>query len=191
VRLFVALNLPADLRERIDAEVMEPLRTRVPGVRWVRPETLHVTLAYLGERSDAEAREAAAAVRDLAGRRVAPQVMLRGIGVFPNADRPRVVWLGIVDPAPVRELHRAFERERARLGLPAEGRAYHPHVTLGRVPPDAEAAAREPLAEVAAAVSFEATVTLPSVDLMHSEQTPTGARYTALAVAALGHTETA
>ncbi len=56
MRLFVALNLPPELRMRIADEVIAPLGERLPRVRWVRPETLHVTLAFLGERSDAEAR---------------------------------------------------------------------------------------------------------------------------------------
>ena len=53
MRLFIALNLPGELKARLAAEVLGPLRARLPGVRWVREETLHVTLLFLGERGDA------------------------------------------------------------------------------------------------------------------------------------------
>ena len=189
MRLFVALNLPDAVRERIDAEVLTPLRGRLPGVRWVRPESLHVTLAFLGERSEAEAREAHAAVRDAAGTRGPLQVALTGLGVFPAPDRPKVLWLGLADPAPVRELHRAFERTRARLGVPAEGRAYHPHVTLGRVPPTVEADVQRDLDTALAGLSFTADVTLESLDLMRSQPGQAGPRYTTLLAAPLNRME--
>ncbi len=189
MRLFVALNLPDAVRQRIDAEVLTPLRGRLPGVRWVRPESLHVTLAFLGERSEAEAREAHAAVRDAAGSRDPLHVTLTGLGVFPAPDRPKVLWLGLADPAPVRELHRAFERTRARLGVPAEGRAYHPHVTLGRVPAPAEADVQRGLAAALEGLSFTAEVTLESLDLMRSQPGPVGPRYATLLAAPLARVE--
>lgn len=58
VRLFIALNLTAELRARIATNVLTPLRAQLPGVRWVREEMLHVTLAFLGELGEAEVREA-------------------------------------------------------------------------------------------------------------------------------------
>lgn len=189
MRLFVALNIPDAERERIAAEVLDPLRERLPAVRWVRPETLHVTLAFLGERSDAELREAHTVVREVAATRAPIRVRLSGLGVFPDAERPRVLWLGVADPAPVRELHRVFERERARLGVPAEGRAYHPHVTLGRVQHPNDAALLAALGPALAGIRFEATVTLPSLDLMRSEAVPAGVRYTTLLAAALSRPE--
>lgn len=176
MRLFVALNLPDDVRARIDAELLEPLRSSTRGVRWVRPEMLHVTLAFLGERSDTEAREASRVVDDLARGRAPLRVTLRGLGAFPSVDRPRVVWLGLDDPTSVRQLHRAFERERARLGVPAEGRAYHPHVTLGRVPGESPTLTAA-LAQGLPLHDFQADVTLASVDLMRSETTPAGLHY--------------
>lgn len=181
MRLFVALNLPGAARERIATELLSPLAEQVPGVRWVLADTLHVTLAFLGERTEAEARDAERMLRELADGRAAPTVTLRGLGVFPDVEQPRVVWLGIEKPADVRTLHRAFERERARLGLAAEGRAYHPHVTLGRVPPEIAPTAAAPLAKALERSEFEMKVQLASLDLMVSELTPAGPRYTVLA----------
>ena len=86
----------------------------------------------------------------------------------------------------MRQLHRAFERARARLGVPAEGRAYHPHVTLGRVPPEQATRVNDALSPLLANTEFSAQATLPSVDLMRSELTPSGSRYTVLSAAPLG-----
>lgn len=189
MRLFVALNLPADVRRRIADDVLAPLRAALRGVRWAQADSLHVTLAFLGERSPQESQDARDAVAELASGRGPVEVALQGLGVFPAEDRPRVLWLGLREVAPVRELHRAFERHRARLGVPAEGRAYHPHVTLGRVPPEAESDVKAGLADALARVQFEASATLDAVDLMQSEVTATGPRYTTLYKAILTRAE--
>ena len=180
VRVFVALNLDDALRARIETELLEPLREMVPGVRWTPRENLHVTLAFLGDRSPQEVRDVEHVLRDVAADRTAFDVRLSGLGVFPNASKPRVVWLGLEDPSYVRALHRSFERERGRLGVAAEGRAYHPHVTLGRVTGAGDGPTRAGLARALSTVNFEATVRLTSVDLMQSDLTPAGSRYTRL-----------
>ena len=185
MRVFVALNLDDALRARIDEELLAPLRQQVPGVRWVPRENLHVTLAFRGDRSPQEVKDVEQVLRDVAAERTAFDVRLSGLGVFPNASRPRVVWLGLEDPSYVRALHRSFERERGRLGVAAEGRAYHPHVTLGRVTGAGDGATRAGLAQALSTVKFEATVRLRSVDLMQSDTTPTGSRYTRLAAVPL------
>ena len=189
MRLFIALNLPAELRARIADDVLTPLRAQLPGVRWVREETLHITLAFLGERGEAEAREAHAVVQEVAASHDPFRVSLTGLGVFPSPARPRVVCLGLADPAAVHELYRDLERERARLGIPVEERAYHPHVTLGRVPPHSGREVRDTLAPALKAVQFEAPVTFSSLDLMRSELTPKGPRYTVMLVAPLTRPE--
>ncbi|CAA9321155.1 MAG: 2'-5' RNA ligase [uncultured Chloroflexia bacterium] len=189
MRLFIALNLPAELRARIATDVLAPLRAQLPGVRWVREETMHITLAFLGERSAAAAHEAHAAVQKIAASRHPFGVSLTGLGVFPSPARPRVVWLGLADAAPMHELYGALGRDRVRLELPAEERAYHPHVTLGRVPPHAGREVSARLAPALSAVQFEALVTFSSLDLMHSELTPKGPRYTTLLAALLTRLE--
>ncbi|CAA9578887.1 MAG: 2'-5' RNA ligase [uncultured Truepera sp.] len=186
MRLFIALNLPTELRACIATDVLAPLRAQLPNVRWVDKETLHITLAFLGERSEAEAREAHTVVHEMAATQELFKVSLTGLGVFPSPARPRVVWLGLTDSAPVHALYRVFKRKRARLGVLAEERrAYHPHVTLGRVPPYAGGEARDILVPALAKLEFEAPVTFRSLDLMSSELTPKGARYTVLLAAPL------
>lgn len=131
-----------------------------------------MTLLFLGERNEAETHEAQAVVREVAATHEPFKASLAGLGAFPVPARPRVVWLGLEDSPPVQKLHRALRREHDRLGMPRENRAYRPHVTLGRVPPTAEADTHKALHPALATVRFEAPVTFSSVDL-YTERTDT------------------
>src|ERR1700740_2263337 len=90
MRLFVALEIPAAVRENL-AALLNSLRGVSPQTRWVRPENLHVTLKFIGEMAEAKL---AAVHNALAGVRSKQQVALdfRGLGFFPNAKHPRVFW---------------------------------------------------------------------------------------------------
>lgn len=175
MRLFIALNLPDDLREAIHAATA-PLRTIAPGARWTGAEKLHLTMKFLGERSQ-ELVDALVPPLDAVGARHRPMdVRIEGLGAFPNARRPRIVWAGIVGTPALVALQRDVDDACARLGIEREARPFHPHVTLARIGPrvphgDAQALLRErdPLALRGAAV-------VRSVDLMQS----VGGKYVAL-----------
>lgn len=135
-RLFVAVNLSlattrkiADVVSRLQRSGDKELR-----VAWVPPQNLHVTLKFLGW-THAETLDA---VRD----RVEEQTKGRkgfdlgakGVGAFPNTRNARVVWVGVQDPSgTLGRLAKDIEAAMTKLGFEAEGRAYHPHVTIGRV----------------------------------------------------------
>ena len=184
MRLFIALNFSRDLRERIATDVLTPLRTLLPDVRWVQAETLHVTLLFLEKRSHAEAEEAKAVLQKVAVLQEPFTASLTGLGVFPNPARPRVLWLG-VESAAILELHRVLRREHARLGTPLEERAFSPHITLGRVPPRAKAPAPRALTQALFELHFTAPVRFGSVELMKSELAPRRPHYTVLFTAPL------
>ncbi len=114
MRLFIALNIPSDLRARIARDVLTPLQAQLPGARWVQSETLHVTLPFLRERSHAEAEEAKAVLQEVATTQEPFSASLSGPGVFRPA-RPRVIWLGLKGLVPIL-LHCALEREHDQLG---------------------------------------------------------------------------
>lgn len=105
--------------------------------------------------------------------------------MFPNPARPRVVWSG-VEPDPRLELlHHDVEEAFARLGVPVEGRAFHPHITLARVKRPLDATRRGALRRALAEFTFEEECTVSSVDLMHSTLTQRGPTYRCLASAHL------
>jgi 2'-5' RNA ligase len=185
VRLFIAVNLPPDLRQRI-WDAAEPLRAARYPVRWVTPDGIHVTLKFLGEVGpDREAEIVASMGTAVQGAKTF-ELPLGGFGAFPAARRPRVLWAGC-DPVPPLELlqHR-MEQEMERLGFPVEGRAFHPHVTLGRVQRDARPGAFEDLEERLNRLAFSGTTMVESVDLMESRLAREGAQYTRRQAVPLG-----
>lgn len=175
MRLFVAVNLPDDVRRAIGAAT-EPLRRAGLPVKWVDPAGLHLTLKFLGDMEAARLPPMRDALeRACAGARTFP-LPLGGFGAFPTPDRARVVWLGCDPVPPLELLQHGVEREFASLGFPVEGRPFRPHVTLGRARDDARAGLRG-LAPLLAEAAFADTVQVASVELMESALTPAGARY--------------
>ena len=130
VRIFVALDIPADVRGRI-AELIRALVPSCPKARWVRTEGMHVTLKFIGE-TPAEKVER---IRDALGK-IAPvgplELHFRNVGFFPNARRPRVFWTGIEASPNLAPLAAAVEAQLAPLGIPREEREFKPHLTLAR-----------------------------------------------------------
>jgi 2'-5' RNA ligase len=90
MRLFVALDIDPDIRKRI-SEFRDQMRSLAPDVRWVGPETFHVTLQFLGETDKLD--EIRKALEQIRAARVS--LTFRGAGFFPNPKSPRVFWVGI------------------------------------------------------------------------------------------------
>lgn len=177
MRLFLAVNLPLDVREHL-WDVTAPLRDAEYPVRWVDPDGMHVTLKFLGEVAPPLETEIIGGMERAIDDTRAFQMIVRGFGVFPSSTRPRVVWAGC-EAAPTLELvQHAIEREMEPLGFPIEGRAFRPHVTLGRARRGAPARALRPLADDLESLEHSDGVVVTSVDLMQSTLTPKGARYT-------------
>lgn len=181
VRLFIALNLPGEVRDALHAGAA-PLREAVPcGIGWVKPEGLHLTLKFLGDVEEARVPAIVEAVRTVAAAHPVPRLVVQGVGAFPSLARPRVVWAGVEATPRLELLQHDAEGTLARLGFEVEGRPFRPHVTLGRVRAGGDAAATRPLAMAAAACVVAADVPVPTLDLMHSTLMPGGARHEAVA----------
>jgi 2'-5' RNA ligase len=132
MRLFVALNLPKKERDRIH-RAARTLRDQGLPVRWIDAEQYHLTLKFLGEvRSDRVERIEAILDRVATG---SPpfSVDLTGFGAFPTVRRPRVLWLGVEPTPALRCLKQDVEWALSDAGFDRETRAFHPHLTLGRV----------------------------------------------------------
>jgi len=188
LRLFVAIDLPEAVRDSLRRLQAELRRHDLPGLRWTRPEGVHLTLKFLGETpaSAVPAIEGALA-RAVTG--AAPlRLALGAPGTFGNRRGPRVLWVDVEgDLLPLQRLQSAVERELAAAGFPPEQRAFSPHLTLARVsqPPPPGLAERLSRALEAAATQrgeFPAT----EVVLMRSQLQPGGAVYSRVAVFPLG-----
>jgi RNA 2',3'-cyclic 3'-phosphodiesterase len=130
VRLFVALDIPAEVRRAI-GEMIARLRDVTRGARWVRAEGVHVTLKFIGEMP---ARQVAAIEEALREAHVAAPVEAKfhGAGFFPNERHPRVFWAGVEASPNLEELARDVDQRLSHLGIAAEAREFRPHLTLAR-----------------------------------------------------------
>lgn len=126
-RLFVAIELPDALRDRLVA-----LRADIPGASWSKPASMHLTLRFLGDGlSDGQLF---AVQQALNGVRAAPfKLVLRGVGRFPGGTRPaRVLWGGVSESEPLLALQTQIEAAVETVGFPP-GRGFSPHITLARL----------------------------------------------------------
>ena len=129
MRIFIALDIDDGIRERIQT-FMEGLRGFAPDAGWVRAESLHVTLKFIGEKPPASVDDIKKA---LVGVQSDPfEVVFRGYGSFPSPKAPRVFWVGIQAGPQLVELAAAVDTTTHSVGVPKEDHAYSPHLTLAR-----------------------------------------------------------
>jgi 2'-5' RNA ligase len=179
MRCFVAVNFPGELREEV-GKFTSSLVAVGRGVRWVRPENIHLTLKFLGNVDQKVLPELSAALDGALAGHPPFGLTVKGTGVFPPRGRPRVVWVDLAgDAAALAALQSAVEGVLEPLGFPREKRPFTPHLTVGRV--------RDPrrpgplAAAIAAAGEREwGRCVVERVHLMRSELFPTGPRYSIL-----------
>ena len=126
VRLFTAIDLPDEIRGSLLS-----LCRGVAGVRWVKPEQLHLTLRFIGGVT----RERCVAIRESLASLHAPSfpLSLRGVGSFPASGGARVLWTGVEPSVPLVSLRDRIEERVVAAGCEAEGRPFSPHITLARL----------------------------------------------------------
>jgi len=176
VRTFIAIEFDDAIRRRL-VQAQERLREAGCKVRWARAEQMHVTLKF-GAVAEAMAHAAEA---------VAPfEVEVAGLGAFPPRGAPRVVWAGVEDPGGhVQQLQARLEPRLEGLGFERERRAFHPHLTLGRVKDRHGADRLRERIEGHPARRF-GRERIEELVLFQSELKPTGAVYTPLRRQRLG-----
>jgi 2'-5' RNA ligase len=129
MRIFIALDIDDYIRERIQL-FMEGVRGFAPEARWVRPESLHVTLKFIGEKSAEAMEEIKLALSEI---QAAPfEITFRDYGFFPTAKSARVFWVGIEAAGALTKLAAAVDETAAALGIPREEHSFNPHLTLAR-----------------------------------------------------------
>ena len=131
VRAFIALPLDPPALERLRA-LIESLGATTPGIRWVRPESLHLTLRFLGATEADRAQSVIGRVQQEAAATPAAALPLGSLGLFPERGAPRVLWVGLALPPPLLALQQACEAAARAEGFAPEERAFSPHLTLGR-----------------------------------------------------------
>src|SRR5262245_26384824 len=133
MRTFIAVALDDAIRRKA-AALTEQLSELGPGVKWVEPENMHVTLLFLGEVEGREILDVCKAVRGVTERLPPFEMRVAGGGGFPTLRRPRPAWLGVDEGSvEIVDLHDGIEEALlAQGGYRREEREFTPHITLGR-----------------------------------------------------------
>jgi 2'-5' RNA ligase len=132
IRAFVAIRMGTEVEGAI-SRLVDSLRELRSGVRWVRQPNLHLTLRFLGDAAETRLLPGLDdRLSEIAARCSPFTLAVRGTGAFPNLNRPRTLWLGLVGDE-LQRLGQQVEAGAVRAGFPPEARAYSPHLTIGRV----------------------------------------------------------
>jgi len=129
MRLFVALDIDDSIRAHI-TRFLDGVGGFAPDARWVRPESLHVTLKFMGEQSEDKLEKIRRALESIMANTI--EINIRGYGFFPSPGRPRLFWIGIESGAELASLATTIDEKLAELDIPKEEHIFSPHLTLAR-----------------------------------------------------------
>jgi 2'-5' RNA ligase len=135
-RIFLALNFSVAVTRRIAEEVArfhQPMADAGFRVAWVPAANLHLTLRFIGSIEEDLIEGVTGACKKVAARHRPIEANAVGLGAFPSPNKPNVLWVGVQAPPALAALQGDVEAAMVELGFDKEERAYHPHVTVGRV----------------------------------------------------------
>ncbi len=181
-RAFIAIELNEGIHSEL-ASLQAILKKSNADVKWVAPDSIHLTLKFLGNIDAQKIKEIEKILNEVAAE-VEPFVLtLKGVGAFPKLDYPRVIWVGVEGGAPQSEqLAKSLEERLEGIGIPREDREFHPHLTLGRVKSPKN---KDKLKEIIEATKFDAksAVDVNHLTLFKSQLSREGSIYTPLFIA--------
>ncbi|MFC1903765.1 RNA 2',3'-cyclic phosphodiesterase [Chloroflexota bacterium] len=180
VRSFIAIELPDEVKAGL-TRLQAQLKTgKQPPVKWAAPDSIHLTLKFLGNIASDKINEIITAI-EAAVHGIPPfQLEVKDLGVFPNLRRTQVVWVGVSgDIANLNQLQQRIESNLAPLGFPPETRKFTPHLTLARLREQASPDERQTFGQLIASTKFTEIYgfRVDAINLMRSELTREGAIY--------------
>jgi 2'-5' RNA ligase len=189
MRIFIGIDLDPEFRARI-ARFLEGVQGFAPDARWVRPESLHITLKFIGEQPIERVEAITERLRRVGSS--AFEIRSAGYGFFPTARAARVFWIGIQAGPQLTEVAEKIDVAVAELGVPREDRPFSPHLTLARAGgrsgspkwrkgdgPNAIFATLEKRLAAMGELDF-GTMTAREFNLYQSQLSPGGSKYTKL-----------
>jgi RNA 2',3'-cyclic 3'-phosphodiesterase len=133
-RVFIAIAIPEPLERQL-IRFQEELAPAIPGCRWTSALPFHLTLAFLGDVPNSDLSEICRVVAASAGEIEPFEIEVKGVGAFPSAIKPRVIWAGVTAPnlKLLFDLQESIVYSLAGIGHRPDDQRFHPHVTLGRI----------------------------------------------------------
>ena len=178
IRSFFAIEPPPQVRDEI-ARVSGLFRNTGADVKWVRPESVHLTLKFLGDVDEADIEPLAQAVGKAVAAHKSVELGIKGLGVFPGLRKPRVVWIGLggnIDG--LKTLQQSVETAAAEFGFEPEKRSFKAHLTLGRI--RSNRGQNQLMAALETIKPEPKAFTASEVIMFKSDLKPTGAVYTVM-----------
>jgi len=183
IRAFIALEMPEPIRRNL-ADICERLKRELSDVplRWVPIQNMHLTLKFLGDVRPDQVEKITLVIGRLCSHYSPFEISVDKLGVFPNKQRARVLWVGIDSQISLNKLVDAFEMDLSELGFAGESRSYSPHLTLARVRGHARPVDLQKINELVSSTSIprSASALANKIVLFRSELNPSGSVYNAL-----------
>ncbi len=180
-RLFVAVELSPDVREKL-AGLQQELRRALPSINWVRPESIHLTLKFLGSVESSAIGPLLSVLESVGNAHELFALEIQGLGVFPKLAHPRILWAGLHGTIQaLDELVLSIEAGVEPLGFSPEEKHFHPHLTLARIKREhAQVGATIRRHQILERDDHFGSLAVDRLILFQSDLSPHGATYTAL-----------
>ena len=181
IRVFLAVELSSNIQEKLFA-LQQQLKGILPSINWVRPESIHLTLKFLGYVEPSVVSQLLSALEPIGKKHKPFSVDVQGLGVFPQVKHPRIFWVGLTgNTQALQDLEFEIEAALEPLGFPPEEKTYHPHLTLARIKRE-NAKIGSALIQTRALESDQhlGTLNVDGLTLFQSDLDSSGAKYTSL-----------
>ncbi|MFC1563876.1 RNA 2',3'-cyclic phosphodiesterase [candidate division KSB1 bacterium] len=183
IRTFIAVKIPSVIQQVI-SDFQKSVSEEIPGIRWIKPENIHITLKFIGEIKEELVDRIIRDVMNVPQGEKKFDLSISGTGVFPNLKRPRIFWIGINRGSKkLSKLASCIEDRLIPMGIQKEKRSFKPHITIGRFKNIPHISGLSEF--VSPEVFGECEFPVSEFHLMKSTLMPTGAEYESLAGCAL------
>ena len=189
VRSFIAIELPDELKRGLTQLQARLKLDKQPGVKWVEPYSIHLTLKFLGSVPIDRIGDITGAIEEAAQGIPPFHLEVGNLGVFPNLRRVQVAWVGISGQLDkLGQLQQGIESNLARLGFAPESRPFTPHLTLARLRQQVSQEERQRFGQLIVGTKFEVVyaIEVDAISLMRSQLTREGAIYSRISSVGLG-----
>jgi len=179
IRAFIAIELPGRLKLELEKIETRLKQVSQAPVKWVDPDSIHLTLKFLGSIAADRTEEITGVIEEAAAGISPFRLEVKGLGVFPNPNRVQVAWVGVSgDIEMLSQLQRRLESGLEKFGFPLEKRQFTPHLTLARMRDRATPDERQRFGRLIVETEFNAgIIAVEAVNLMKSQLTRQGAIY--------------
>lgn len=130
-RIFIAINLPQEIKNGL-VRLQEELSLNLSNIRWTAPDNIHLTLVFLGEIDEARTEKVCQITKEAVKDLEIFSLSLKGLGVFPEVRRPKILWIGVFGDSMLKLLNQSLFRRLSQAGFTLDDRAFTPHITIGR-----------------------------------------------------------